>query len=126
MYICIFYFQIVISHKSIYYMPKVNSEESNCHLSGIYLRLAKGLHVRAVTSPDQGRGWCSGDIALNLHVVSDSRGYVIHLEGFVQRYHRYTCHQIRIAFIGITYAYILCIWAKLNRIRAMRRCTNFA
>lgn len=96
---------------------------------GMYLRLAKGLHIRAITSPDQGRGWCSGDVALNLHVVSDSRGYVIHLEGFVQRYHRYTCHQIRIAFAYRyylqVYIYVRCIWVKLNRIRA-RACERCA
>jgi len=56
-----------------------------------YLRLGEGFHVRAVTAPDQRRGWCSGDVALNLNVVPDSRGYVIHFEGFIQRYYRYTC-----------------------------------
>lgn len=56
-----------------------------------YLRLTEGFHVCAITTPDQRRGWCSGDIALNLNVVPDSRGYMIHFEGFIQRYHRYTC-----------------------------------
>lgn len=59
--------------------------------SRFHLRLVKGFHIDFVTLPNQRRWRCTSYVALDFNVIAYPRGDVIHFEGLVERYYRYTC-----------------------------------